>query len=236
MKKGGYFLDTRKKNEDKKKNDKMLISEIQKTLDEKMNDQAFDINVSSKNRNVHLTGYVENIYEKKQAEEVIQNIDGVRFVENNLTISTDGEYSDKDMETEIRDHLRNTKNSDKLLGVGVDVTNGSAYLVGNVDTLEDAYNAMKIASEGRGVKHVVNNLKINTADKYDDITISNSIQQLYNIEDITDREINTRVDDGVVTISGYVPTRQEVEIAKELAMGIDGVKRVINKLKLHKNN
>ena len=229
-------MDTRKKNEDKKKIDKLLIAEIQKTLDEEMNDQAFDINVSSKNRNVHLTGYVENIYEKKQAEEVIQNIDGVRFVENNLTISTDGYYSDKEMENEIRNHLRDTKNSDKLLGVGVEVTNGSAYLLGSVDTLEDAHNAMKIASEGRGVKHVVNKLKVNTADKLDDVTISNSIVQLYNIEDITDREIIPNVENGVVTLNGYVSNRQEIELAKELAMGIDGVKRVISKLKLHKNN
>lgn len=229
-------MDTRKKNEDKKKFDESIMSEINDELSNKMNTQSFDINVSSKNRNIHLTGFVENLYEKIQAEEIIKNIDGVRTVENNLSISIDGNYSDKDMEDEIRNNLRNSIASESLLGVGVTVIDGSAKLVGHVDTLEDAYNSMKLASRARGVKHVVNNIRLNTADKYDDITIHNALQTLYNIEDVTDREIDTNVTAGIVTLNGYVSTRKELELAKELAMGIDGVKRVINKLKLHKQN
>ena len=64
---------------------------------------SFDINTDVKNGNVVLTGKVENSVDKKLAEELVANIDGVTSVDNKLTI-----VSDKDMEGDMSDDMEDT--------------------------------------------------------------------------------------------------------------------------------
>lgn len=49
-------------------------------------------------------------------------------------------------------------------------------------------------------------------------------------------DINTDVDNGVVTLSGKVDNKVEKELAKELIMGIEGVSSVNNMLTIHNSN
>ena len=64
---------------------------------------SFDINTDVKNGNVVLTGKVENSVDKKLAEELVANIDGVTSVDNKLTV-----VSDKDMEGDMSDDMEDT--------------------------------------------------------------------------------------------------------------------------------
>lgn len=47
-----------------------------------------------------------------------------------------------------------------LTRVNVDVTNGTVYLTGNVDSGEQKSRAERLAHDVRGVKRVVNNLQV----------------------------------------------------------------------------
>jgi len=47
-----------------------------------------------------------------------------------------------------------------LTKVNVDVTNGTVYLTGNVDSAEQKTRAGRLAQETKGVKSVVNNLEV----------------------------------------------------------------------------
>ena len=47
-----------------------------------------------------------------------------------------------------------------LTKVNVDVTNGTVYLSGNVDSAEQKTRAERLAHDVRGVKSVVNNLQV----------------------------------------------------------------------------
>ena len=47
-----------------------------------------------------------------------------------------------------------------LTKINVDVTNGTVYLTGNVDSAEQKSRAERIAQEVNGVRSVVNNLEV----------------------------------------------------------------------------
>ena len=113
---------------------------------------SFDINTDVKNGNVILTGKVENSVDKKLAEELIANIDGVKSVDNKLTIvannENDSSVSD-DMEStydkgtsELTDAKIATVIKTRLLmdtdisgfDIDVDVEDGNVTLTGEVDS------------------------------------------------------------------------------------------------------
>jgi hyperosmotically inducible protein len=47
-----------------------------------------------------------------------------------------------------------------LTRVNVDTNNGTVYLIGNVESVEQKVRAEELAREAKGVKHVVNNLQV----------------------------------------------------------------------------
>jgi osmotically-inducible protein OsmY len=49
-------------------------------------------------------------------------------------------------------------------------------------------------------------------------------------------DIGHNVKNGKLTLSGFVNSRQEIELAKEIAMEVEGVRKVINKLKIRRDN
>jgi len=113
---------------------------------------SFDINTDVKNGNVVLTGKVENSVDKKLAEELVANIDGVTSVDNKLTV-----VADNDMHQEMSDDMEDTVDEGtneltdakiatviktRLLmdtdisgfDIDVDVENGVVTLTGDVDS------------------------------------------------------------------------------------------------------
>ncbi len=151
---------------------------------------SFDINTDVKNGNVVLTGKVENSVDKKLAEELVANIDGVTSVDNKLTI-----VSDKDMEGDMSDDMEDTVDmSDDMedtvdegtseltdakiatviktrllmdtdisgFDIDVDVENGVVTLTGDVDSDAERDLAVEIAKNASDVKDVESNLRVVT--------------------------------------------------------------------------
>ena len=141
---------------------------------------SFDINTDVKNGNVVLTGKVENSVDKKLAEELVANIDGVTSVDNKLTV-----VSDKDMEGDMSDDMEDTVDEGtseltdakiatviktRLLmdtdisgfDIDVDVENGVVTLTGDVDSDAERDLAVEIAKNASDVRDVESNLRVVT--------------------------------------------------------------------------
>jgi osmotically-inducible protein OsmY len=143
---------------------------------------SFDINTDVDNGNVILTGKVENSVDKKLAEELVANIDGVKSVDNKLTIvekrkdMSEDSMSD-DMKTaydkstsELTDAKIATVIKTRLLmdtdisgfDIDVDVEAGNVTLTGDVDSDAERDLAIAIAKGASDVKDVESNLRVVT--------------------------------------------------------------------------
>ncbi|MEC8232283.1 MAG: BON domain-containing protein [Pseudomonadota bacterium] len=141
---------------------------------------SFDINTDVSNGNVVLTGKVDNSVEKKLAEELVSNIDGVKSVDNKLTVvakaDMDSDMSE-DMEeaydegtSELTDAKIATVIKTRLLmdtdisgfDIDVDVENGNVTLTGDVDSDAERDLAIEIAKNASDVKDVEDNLRVVT--------------------------------------------------------------------------
>ncbi|WP_334060625.1 BON domain-containing protein [Alteromonas sp. S005] len=141
---------------------------------------SFDINTDVKDGNVVLTGKVENSVDKKLAEELVANIDGVASVDNKLTV-----IADNDMHKEMSDDVEDTVDEGtseltdakiatviktRLLmdtdisgfDIDVDVENGVVMLTGEVDSDAERDLAVEIAKNASDVKDVESDLRVVT--------------------------------------------------------------------------
>ncbi|MTI65240.1 MAG: BON domain-containing protein [Firmicutes bacterium] len=219
------------KNDDKNPTkDEIIVDLIKDQLEEKMQASSMDINVSCKDGIVQLSGFVDVLKEKKYAQDIVLYIKGVKAIENNLTISMDGNFNDKHIEKELSDNLNSNKYRDRISNVGTKVNDGTASLIGTVNTLKDCHIALDIASKTRGLKNVVNNISIVSPKRVDDSSITNNIIQQFSLNKIDNIDCN--VDNGTVTLKGVVESRKDVELAKDIAMDIKGVRKLKTKLKL----
>jgi hyperosmotically inducible protein len=209
--------------------DKGIESEIKTILEREMRDSAVDIKVQCRDGYVTLTGFVDTLGEKNTAGEIAGLVDGVKSIENCLTISTDGTFSDKETEAEVISKLRG--NSD-LDSVSAKVINGVAVLEGSVPTLKHKNLAIHQASKALGVKDIVSHINVDSLYKVDDVTINNEIQRQFVNNDLDDNDIKVEIQNGSVILRGYVDTSHDMETALELAEGVEGVRNVKNFLRL----
>lgn len=228
-KRANYIIDDKIPNQDQ-----LIVDYIKDQLEEKMQASAMDINVTCQDGFVHMSGIVDVYAEKQLAEEIARQIKGVRQIENKITVAMDSNITDKHIEKEIVDKLNDSPQNERIRGVSVKVEDGSAVLMGEVDTLIDAHIAINFASTTRGVKDVVNNIEVNSVGEYSDSSIEGKIQQELTKSPIRGNNIESKVSKSIVTLTGTLENMQEAEIAREIAMSIEGVKKVKSRLKLKK--
>jgi hyperosmotically inducible periplasmic protein len=119
--------------------------------------------------------------------------------------------------------------------IDVDVMDAVVTLRGEVDDMQSANEAVRLAENTEGVKRVVNKLKIEEYEEDvgidDDFGIRASVGTRL-LADPDVRRINIDVDviDGVVYLSGVVHDQEAKDAAERIAMKVDGVVRVENEL------
>lgn len=208
--------------------DKKIESKIKSTLKRELKESAVDINIQCRNGFVTLSGFADVLSEKNTAGELAANVYGVKSVENCITLSTDGNFTDKEVEAEVASKMENL---DGIESVGAKVQRGVAVLEGTVSTLKDKNYAIHQAMKALGVKDVVSHIEIDSIKAVDDVTIHNRIQQqLVNIG-LDNQDIRVKVENGAVNLSGYVNTTNDMEVALEITEGVEGVRNVKNYLK-----
>lgn len=212
--------------------DDRITKEIKEALDKEMSESAMDINVDARDNFVTLSGFVDTLAEKRAAEEIVSCIKGIKDIENCMTLSTDGTITDKEIEMEVINKLRSSRFKDNIVGVSAHVSHGAAVLKGSVGTLRDKKRAVNEAEKALGVKDVVSNIKINSSGKFDDSSIAGKITRELAGTELSVPDIFTEVERGIVHLSGHINSRNEMELAVEIAESIEGVTKVVNKLKL----
>ena len=144
---------------------------------------SFDINTDVNNGNVVLTGKVDHSVDKKLAEELVANIDGVMSVDNQLSVieqkdmdemasdmSDDAESEYDEQTGTLTDAKIATVIKTRLLmdsdisgfDIDVDVEAGNVTLTGNVDSDAERQLAVEIAKNASDVKDVEDNLQVVT--------------------------------------------------------------------------
>ncbi|MFH6955143.1 BON domain-containing protein [Pseudoalteromonas sp. XMcav1-K] len=133
---------------------------------------SFDINTDVDKGVVTLTGKVNHDVDKKLAQELVIGIDGVKEVENRLTVIPDSknksEKDDSQIESDFVDAKIATVIKTRLLfdtdisgtSIDVDVENQNVTLTGEVDSEAEKQLAITIAKNADDVENVEDNLRV----------------------------------------------------------------------------
>jgi hyperosmotically inducible protein len=129
---------------------------------------SFDINTDVKMGTVTLTGKVDNEIEKELAEELVLSIEGVKDVENNLTVFNPDIKKDSEKASNFTDAKISTVITSRLifesevsgLDIDVDVDDRKVTLNGEVSSEAERDLALAIAKNTKDVKSVTDKLKV----------------------------------------------------------------------------
>lgn len=115
--------------------------------------------------------------------------------------------------------------------INVSTMEGVVTLSGSVDNLLAKQRAERIAETVKGVRAVVNTIKVLPPILRSDSEIKADVKGALLADPATDSfDIDVKVNDNVVTLTGSVSSWQEREIAAKVAMGVKGVKNLRNDL------
>ncbi|MCG6187117.1 BON domain-containing protein [Maribellus maritimus] len=104
--------------------------------------------------------------------------------------------------------------------------NGIVTLTGSVDNLLEKDRAVKIAKTVKGVRGVVDKIKVDAPD-VSDITLQKKVDEALLNDPATDsNEIDVTVNNGVVNLEGTVESWQEKKLSEFVAKGVRGAKKV----------
>lgn len=175
---------------------------------------------------VQVQGIVDVLEEKRQVEELIWRFSGVKKVENNVTVCTDGGIDDEDVAFEVSEELQASPNVPD--SVGVKVHGGEVQLLGNVNNQSEAIEAREAAERARGVKEVHSQLRL--ANEIDDTVIVNNIQMALLTElQIPPGKVKIVSDNGIITLLGDM-ARPQALLVESLVLRQSGVRDVKNML------
>lgn len=207
-----------------------------------------DIRIKSQDGFVTLTGAVENESEKRMAEEMMENLPGVKGVENKLEIAEPRtpEHSDGWISAKVKAALLLKPNVGGL-NTDVSVKDGVVTLKGEAESIQEKDLAAEYAKNVDGVKEVINEMTVKKAgedekapqrtfgEKLDDGMITTKVKavlMLHRSTSATSTEVETK--DGVVTLRGTAKNAAEKDLATQKVQDIEGVKEVVNEMTIEK--
>lgn len=143
----------------KQPSDGELQSQIYEAFHNSKEFGGYDINVLVRDGHVNLQGIVDVLIETRKAAEFAREFPGVRSVEDNLTISTDGAIDDEDVYMEVTQELGGDPrvNEEEVHFI---VNKGVVTLLGEVGSRDERAAAAEAAAKARGVKGINNNISI----------------------------------------------------------------------------
>jgi len=176
-----------------------------------------------------LWGTVDSLVEKDFFGSRVGRIDGVRELDNSLTVANDGNIKDKDIEKGIVERFQGS-NFEDITHLGCRVSRGIATLLGHVETQSTERLAKRLASQVRGVKEIRSEIQF-LEKAVDDATLVNRVENALVASPWVDaHEIRTEARNGLITLSGLVDTQEAMEWAVETAYQVPGVKAVVSEI------
>ena len=220
------------------------------SLNEHLN--PFDIDVDVEGDTVTLSGVLDSPAERELAVRLARDLSGIDNVDDRLQVEPSGEAVPRANPIyRIVDEANTTARVKLQLlwrepvdGLRVDVTTSGDHLIltGTVRAQETKQLAEQIARRTTGVAQVENHLTVDpdagigdevgaamtsAAEGLSDAWLTARVAASLRFDRTVDAErIDVSTQDGVVTLSGQVPTAADKAEAAAVAAAIDGVKRV----------
>lgn len=173
---------------------------------------------------VTLSGTVSNLMDKRRASDLCKRIRDVRGVNNQVLVQTPSR-SDQEIRDDVLMRLKTNDSLDRK-EIVVAVENGSVAMTGRVDSLAEKRLAEIAASGVRGIVDVDNQLTVGLDPERTDQDLKEEVKALIvNSVYLDDLNIDVRVKDAVVQLSGSVGSAQQRDRLQRVA-GIWGVASV----------
>jgi osmotically-inducible protein OsmY len=199
------------------------------------------IKTESKNGDVILTGTVAEASHKSLAQDTVENLPGVKSVDNRLKIKGENpaEHSDTWISMKVRTALLFHRNV-SATGTTVYVKDGIVTLQGEAASMAQKELTTEYAKDVDNVKEVRNEMTIaqtpakpgeTIGDKIDDASITAQVKSSL-LSHRSTSALKTKVEttDGVVTVSGVAKNDAEKSLVTKLVTDINGVSNVINNM------
>ncbi len=209
--------------------EKEVQKDIRRLIETHFGETARGIEFEVKGDKVSLWGIVDNLAEKDFIAQRIRRIDGVRELDNSLTVSDDGKITDKDIEKQVIEKFTKS-NYTEIQRLGCRVSKGIVTLLGHVEIQSTERMAKRIASQVRGVKEIRSEIQF-LEKAVDDATLVNRVEiDLVASPWVNAHEIKTSARNGLITLTGLVDTQEEIEWAVDTAYQVPGVKAVVSEI------
>jgi osmotically-inducible protein OsmY len=215
------------------RNDELIKNDIVDSLYWDARVDASDIAVQVHEGAVTLSGTVPTYRSREAAFEDAWTIRDVMQVENRIdvlfpaAVTVPGDH-------EIRHHVETVLGFDPDIVAGdidIRVEDGIVTLHGSVDTFWKKVHAASLATQVRGVRKVEDKLTIVPTHDVLDETIADDVEAAIDRNILVNAEdVNVRVQDGVVTLTGTVPTWAAHQAALDAARFTSGVTGVRSEL------
>ncbi|TGE32403.1 BON domain-containing protein [Desulfosporosinus sp. Sb-LF] len=206
-----------------------VLRDIKKLIHTHFGESAQGLHVEVKGDRATLWGTVDSLVEKDFFGSRVGRIDGVRELDNSLTVANDGTIRDKDIEKGIAERFQGS-NYEDITHLGCRVSRGVATLLGHVETQSTERLAKRLASQVRGVKEVRSEIQF-LEKAVDDATLVNRVENaLVASPWVNAQEIKTEARNGLITLTGLVDTQEAMEWAVETAYQVPGVKAVVSEV------
>ena len=215
----------------------------------------FNINTTTLNGVVTLTGSVADDVQKDLATDLAKSVDGVKDVVNNLTVvgtvvstrpkrTWQERVNDISLAATVRSNLLYNKEL-KGLKIGVSAEGGNVTLFGVVNTFFEKDRIEQIVLETRGVNKVTNNLTVHSdksggpvavaGQKVSDEWIAKRVATAIALNrHVNMRSLNVKVSKGLCILTGSVDAEEQRALAESLALSVSGVEKVQNDITLYK--
>jgi osmotically-inducible protein OsmY len=119
-----------------------------------------------------------------------------------------------------------------LRGIKVDVNQGRVMLVGSVADTKQIVKALSAAWEVPGVREVISELEVadhTVGERVEDSYIATKVRtKLLMQKGITSSHYSVEVYKGIVYLFGITPSRNELNLAMDVAKDVKGVQKVVN--------
>jgi osmotically-inducible protein OsmY len=213
----------------------------------------FTIDVDVENGSAKLTGKVETAVERDLAEQIALGIEGVKKVDNQLTLdpafeakastepSLSQRFEDATLAATVKSKLLWNSNTEGL-DITVKAANGTIGLTGSAQSAEAKELAGRLAANTDGVREVNNLLSVSAVDStaakaqgaaddtaavISDTWITSKVKSSFiysrNLDGLN---ISVETEKGMVRLSGNVLSNAEKQLAIETARNIRGVRGV----------
>ncbi len=219
-------------------------ADIQKETKEMLEKQEVipsgEIQVSVSGQRVSLSGNVAFPDQKNLASELVHTVRGVTAVDNELSVTGEGNRNDESLSKELNFLIRRDPLLDGL-HIEVSVHAGSVRMSGQVGSSGDISRLIRLCRVEGVTAFRTTGLRVNQ-----DLAMEGLTEKDYSKREsleafkaalthdrlIDSRSVRVVMNDGVMTLKGKVPTVEQRDAVAFMARGIPGVSGVVNLLEI----